>query len=117
MYDQAVAEYTRTGQLGATIPKEALARVEVYKKSGWTAYVQANLDQLVEQSPQQKLPPFVVATFYARLGKKDQALTWLEESYEERDGRMIILSVAFEFDSFRSDPKLKELVRRMGLPE
>ena len=117
MYDEAVAEYTRTGQIGETIPKEALARAEVYKKSGWAAYVQANLDQLVEQSSQRKLPPFVIATFYARVGKKDQALAWLEKGYEDRDFRMTILSVAFEFDSLRDDPRFKELIRRMGLPE
>jgi tetratricopeptide (TPR) repeat protein len=117
MYDEAVAEYTRTGQIGGTIPKEALARAEIYKKSGWAAYVQANLDQLVEQPSQRKLPPFVIATFYARVGKKDQALAWLEKGYEERDFRMTILSVAFEFDSFRDDPRFKELIRRIGLPE
>jgi hypothetical protein len=34
---------------------------------------------------------------------------------EER--RDTLLSTAFEFDEFRADPKFKELVRRMGLPE
>jgi hypothetical protein len=35
----------------------------------------------------------------------------------ERDFRMTLLSTAFEFDKMRSDPKFKEVVRRMGLPE
>jgi hypothetical protein len=30
---------------------------------------------------------------------------------------MTLLSVAYEFDGFRDDPKFKELVHRMGLPE
>ena len=42
---------------------------------------------------------------------------WLEKGYEERDFRLTLLGVAFEFDSFRDDPKFKELVRRIGLPE
>jgi len=117
MYDQAVAEYSRSSQIGTVIPKDALGRADVYKQSGWTAYVQANLEQLVERSPRRPLPPFVIATFYGRLGKKDEAIAWLEKGYEERDFRMTLLSVAFEFDSFRSDPKFQELVRRMGLPE
>jgi hypothetical protein len=41
----------------------------------------------------------------------------LEKAYQERDFRMTLLSVSWEFDSFRSDPRFKELVRRMGLPE
>jgi serine/threonine-protein kinase len=90
---------------------------EVYKKSGWKAYVQFNLDQLVEKSAQRGFPAFVVATFYARVGNKDEAIEWLEKGYEERDFRMILISVAFEFDSLRSDPRFRELVRRVGLPE
>jgi len=30
---------------------------------------------------------------------------------------MTLLSAAFEFDGLRNDPKFKELVHRMGLPE
>lgn len=75
------------------------------------------LDQLVVNSPERRFPPFVIATFYARVNKKDEALAWLEKGYEERDFRMTLLSTSFEFDRFRSDPKFKEIVRRMGLPE
>jgi hypothetical protein len=117
MYDDAVREYTRSSELG-TVLKDVLAKTtEVYKKSGWKAYVQYNLDQLVENSPTQRFPPFMIATFYARLGRDDEAISWLEKGYEERDFRMTLLSVAFEFEALRSDPRYKELVRRMGLPE
>jgi hypothetical protein len=59
----------------------------------------------------------VIATFYAKLGRNDEAIRWLEKGYEERDFRMTLLSVAFEFDGLRGDPRFRELVRRMGLPE
>jgi hypothetical protein len=97
--------------------KEVQARNEAYKKSGWKASVQTALDQLVVNSPEPRLPPFVIASFYARLDKRDETLAWLEKGYEERDFRMTLLSTSFEFDKFRSDPKFKELVRRIGLPE
>jgi len=117
MYDDAVKSYTRSSELG-TVLKDVLVKTnDVYKKSGWKAYVQFNLDQLVVNTPQRRFPPFMIATFYARLGRDDEALMWLEKGYEERDFRMTLLSVAFEFDRLRSDPKFRELVRRMGLPE
>ncbi|HSE17502.1 MAG TPA: protein kinase [Pyrinomonadaceae bacterium] len=117
MYDDAVKSYTRSSELG-TVLKDVLVKTnDVYKKSGWKAYVQYNLDQLVVNTPQRRFPPFMIATFYARLGRDDEALTWLEKGYEERDFRMTLLSVAFEFDRLRSDPRFRELVRRMGLPE
>jgi hypothetical protein len=59
----------------------------------------------------------VIATFYAKANRTDEVIKWLEKGYEERDFRMTKRSVAFEFDGLRSDPRFKELVRRMGLPE
>jgi len=64
-----------------------------------------------------RFPPFVIATYYARLGKKDKAIECLQRGYEERDFRMTLLSVACEFDGLRSDPRLADLVRKIGLPE
>jgi serine/threonine-protein kinase len=116
MYDEAVKEYTRASALGTVLADVMAKANEVYKKSGWKAYVQFNLDQLVE-SPQRGYPAFLVATFYAKAGNKDKAIEWLEKGYEERDFRMTLISVAFEFDGMRSDPRFRELVRRMGLPE
>jgi eukaryotic-like serine/threonine-protein kinase len=116
MYDQAVAEYTLASGAGAA-SKEVMDRVNVYKKHGFKAYVQISLDQLVVQSQERKFAPYVIATFYGRLGQNDEAMAWLEKGYEERDPRMSLISVAWEFDSLRSDPRFKELVRRMGLPE
>jgi serine/threonine-protein kinase len=117
MYDDAVKSYTRSAELGAVLKDVLVKTNDVYKKSGWKAYVQFNLDQLVVNAPQRRFSPFVIATFYAKLGQDDEALRWLEKGYEERDFRMTLVSVAFEFDRLRSDPRFRELVRRMGLPE
>jgi serine/threonine protein kinase len=58
-----------------------------------------------------------IAAFHARLGQNDEAIKWLEKAYEEHDTSMPWIGVATEFDSIRSDPRFKELVRRLGLPE
>ena len=116
MYDQAVQAYSKSQAL-SQMPPDALKRLnDVYLTSGWKAYVQANLDRMVVDD-KNRLPPFVIATFYARLDRKDEALQWLEKGYEERDFRMTLLSVSPELDNLRSDPRFKELMRRMGMPE
>jgi serine/threonine-protein kinase len=117
MYDEAVKEYTVSSQLGTVMAGLMAKANDVYKKQGWNAYVQFNLEQLVENAPERRFPPFMIATFYTKVGRKDEAIKWLEKGYEERDFRMTLLSVAFEFDGLRSDPRFRELVRRMGLPE
>jgi tetratricopeptide (TPR) repeat protein len=117
MHDQAVAEFSTTAELNKTPPEVVKKLNDVYAKNGWRSYVEMNLNQMLVRPGQAQLPPFVVATFYAQLDRKDEALTWLEKGYAERDFRMMLLSVSYEFDNLRSDPRFKELVRRMGLPE
>jgi hypothetical protein len=60
---------------------------------------------------------FVIATFYARLGQKEEGIEWLEKPYDERDLRMTVISTACEFDGIRSEPRFRELVRKVGLPQ
>ena len=117
MYDQAMEAYLKAGAINQ-VPEETMKQMrEVYKKSGWKAYVQANLDRLTVSPQRGSLPPYLAATLYVRLGQNDEAIKSLEKAYEERDFRMIMLSVSFEFDSLRSDPRFRDLVRRVGLPE
>jgi eukaryotic-like serine/threonine-protein kinase len=116
MYDQAVESYVKAGAINQ-VPEQTMEEMKgVYKKSGWKAYVQANLNRVMSQESSIP-PPYVVASFYVRLGQNDEAIKWLERAYEERDFRMIMITVSFEFDGLRSDPRFRDLVRRVGLPE
>ena len=54
------------------------------------------------------------ATIYASLDENDQAMALLEKAYEDRFDALALQSPAF--DSLRSDPRFRELNRRMGLP-
>jgi len=60
---------------------------------------------------------FLIATFYADLGDKEQAFAWLNTAYQERDFLLISLNTNFRLDPVRSDPRFAELVRRVGLPQ
>jgi len=114
--DEAVREYGESAKLNGVAPETVEKVNDVYAKSGWKPYLEAGLKEVVFGA-RSRTPPFVVAGYYARLGDKEQSLSWLQRSYEQRDFRLTLLSVAFEFDQMRSDPRFKELVRRIGLPE
>jgi hypothetical protein len=62
-----------------------------YAQSGFRAYVEKNVEQTISE---RNVSPFVLATFYAKLGRTDGALRLLEKGYEERDFRMTLLSVS-----------------------
>jgi len=54
---------------------------------------------------------------YVALGDKDEAFAWLEKAYEERTPLLRGIKRGYAWDSLRSDPRFKDLLKRMGLPE
>jgi tetratricopeptide (TPR) repeat protein len=69
-------------------------------------------------------PLMNVAGLYAILGDKDRAFYWLEEAYKNQDRLwnatdLALWSINTEriFDPLRSDPRFKDLLHRVGLPD
>jgi TolB-like protein/DNA-binding winged helix-turn-helix (wHTH) protein/Tfp pilus assembly protein PilF len=70
----------------------------------------------------QGYPPVTTAEFYATLGDKERAFYWLEQAYSHRDflaadDPLGQISENQLLEPLRSDPRFKDLLRRMGLPE
>ena len=72
----------------------------------------------------QVFAPLTLAEAYATLGDKDHAFYWLEQAYSHRDIAAVSydfplhrLNMEFLLDPIRSDPRFKDLVRRVGLPQ
>ena len=59
--------------------------------------------------------PWEVAGWYALAGDKDRCLEWLERAYEVRDPNLPYLWFP-DFDLVRSDPRFRDLLKRMKLP-
>ena len=56
-----------------------------------------------------------VASVYAYLGDRDRAFAWLERSFQERNGGLIVLRVEPLFEPLHSDPRFERLAQRVGL--
>jgi hypothetical protein len=61
--------------------------------------------------------PAIIATAYGDLGEKDKAFAWLEKAYAEKSTFIAYLKPFPDFDSLRSDPRYKDLLKRMDLPQ
>jgi hypothetical protein len=72
------------------------------------------LQQLNELSKQRYVSPYEVAAIYVALGNKEQAFQLLEKAYKEHSFHLVYLNVWPQFKSMRSDPRLQDLVRRIG---
>ena len=57
-----------------------------------------------------------IAAAYAGLGDKDKAFEWLETAFRTK-GDLTYIKWAIAYESLRDDPRFKDLLKRMGLPE
>ena len=58
--------------------------------------------------------PWGVALVAVSLGRKDEALTWLEQAFEIREFGISYIKIDPAFRSLRSEPRFKQLLTRMG---
>lgn len=79
------------------------------------------LRQLFEMQMQQPVPAFNIARVYAALGDVEKTIEWLEKAVEKRDGELVYINNLKSGHPFgeavRRDPRFKNIIRRIGLPE
>jgi hypothetical protein len=56
-----------------------------------------------------------MSVFYFAIEENDRGFYWLEKAYENKDNTMVWLKIARDFSGVRSDPRFKELLKKMGL--
>jgi TolB-like protein/Flp pilus assembly protein TadD len=75
------------------------------------------LAQLMEMSKKRFVPSWAFALINVGLGDKDRAFEWLDKAYDERPSDIMGIKVDPRMQPLRSDPRYRELLLRMGLPE
>jgi tetratricopeptide (TPR) repeat protein len=56
-----------------------------------------------------------IAQVYVLVGEKDRAFAFLENALAERDGGLIVMCFAPQWEPLRSDPRFEQLERRVGV--
>ncbi len=59
---------------------------------------------------------YEIGLIHDALGDTDLAFTWLDKALEERSAWLVYLNSEPRLDHLRRDPRLQDLVRRVGLP-
>lgn len=115
MFGEAIAEIQKAIQLSGGSPTCTANLARTYAASGKTAAAERLLNDLKKSSASGDPHSAEIAMIYAALGNNDQAIAWLEKSYEERFNPGVLLRPGF--DPLRSDARFLDLVRRIGLPQ
>jgi len=82
----------------------------------YSATMHGAADTLAARSRETFVSPWDIASLYAYAGDKDRCLEWLERAYVVRDPVLPMLGFP-DFDSVRDDPRFRDLLKRMKLPD
>lgn len=120
-HERAFAEYEKLrGQLGSVNPDNQNAGAFL----GWFDAISGRradalkmAKEYEEASARSYIDFYFVAQIYSGLGDKDQAFRYLEKSYQEHSNQMPWLAADLWWYPLHSDPRYKDLLHRIGLPE
>lgn len=80
-----------------------------YQTAGW----QGVLRERAKFESEHAQVFYFSACLYAQIGDKDQAIEYLEKTFQHREHWMAYIQVDPRFDSIRGDPRFAELVRKV----
>jgi len=116
MYGEAVAQADKV--LSAWPTRED---VQIFSFLGWVYAVSGQqekarslLNRMLDLRTRRYVDAYLIGEVYAGLGEKDKAFEWLNKAYEERAGQMIFLKIDPWIKNLRSDPRYKELLKKVG---
>jgi TolB-like protein/DNA-binding winged helix-turn-helix (wHTH) protein/tetratricopeptide (TPR) repeat protein len=127
--------YESTGQFKASINEwnttlsmlgeyDATAKVrDAWARAGFDAAKKAALHEyrayLTKQSKLRYISPYWFASVDAQLGEREQALSWLEKAYDERDVCLFCLrgDANSVFAGLSQEPRYRAILKKVGFPD
>ena len=115
MYSEAIAEHEKAW-LSDGNPDQLGHLGHAYAKAGNRPKAYEIIQQL-KRTENGYLYVYEIAFIHAALGEKDRAFEWLEKAYQQRDKGLRYLKIDHCLDPLRSDPRFRDLLRRVNFPE
>jgi TolB-like protein/DNA-binding winged helix-turn-helix (wHTH) protein/Tfp pilus assembly protein PilF len=103
------------GQPPIDVPVVHALLGHAYAVSGRKADALKELSKLQSATKRRYIPPSYFAIIWMGLGDNKQALTWLDQGYEDRSEHMLYLGLEPLIDPIRSDPRFTMLLKKVGL--
>jgi TolB-like protein/Tfp pilus assembly protein PilF len=117
MYPKAIAELETAADLSKRHDLVVASLGNVLGESGRTRDAMKVLEEMKHKSEHRYVSPCLIALVQIGLGERDKAIASLEQGYTDRDQWMLYLKVDPHMDTLRQDPRFKDLLRRVGIPQ
>jgi TolB-like protein/DNA-binding winged helix-turn-helix (wHTH) protein/Tfp pilus assembly protein PilF len=115
---EAVLEYQRAVELSQRDLDATAGLAHVYATMGRMAEAGKILGELQRQSKVAYISPYMIAVIYSGLGQREKAFEFLEKAYEESSPDVAyFVKTDLRIDPLRSDPRFRDLMHRIGLPQ
>jgi serine/threonine protein kinase/tetratricopeptide (TPR) repeat protein len=113
---EAVAEFQTAVRLSGGDPESVSALGYAFAVTGKRSEAAEVARRLQRSSVGAYLPAYYIAIVDSGLGKKDEALAWLERAYRNLSAELPEAKTEPMFLNLREDPRFHDLLKRMGLP-
>ena len=114
---EALAEAEKGVELAKRANRTLVGLVYALSASGKRREAIALVKELQEKYAKSQADGAELAGAFAGLGEKDEAFGWLEKSFQDHSSLLVDLRIDPSFAPLRDDPRYKDLLKRMGLPE
>jgi len=115
MFPEAIAEAQKAREFSGPTNSHPLGFLGyALAKSGKQAEARTLLADLLKSSSERYVSGYNIALVCNGRGNRDEALTWLERAYRERDQRMVFLKVDPKWNNLRGDSRFQSLMQRLG---
>lgn len=88
-----------------------------YSDGGWAGVAEIMIPLLEEKSQATYVRPLTFAEYYIHAKNYTKALDYLEEAVEKKEAMSVTLGVIPIWRSLYAEPRFRDLLKRIGLPE
>jgi TolB-like protein/DNA-binding winged helix-turn-helix (wHTH) protein/tetratricopeptide (TPR) repeat protein len=115
-YDDAISEYKIAIDRSGHHPNMVIGLGLGYAAAGKKADAEKILEDMKRAAPKARAESYSFALLCAAIGRENEAIDWLNQSYREHSGGMALLKSSRRLDPLRSNPRFKALLAQVGLP-
>ena len=112
----AVDWFLKTYERAGSDQAYAATMRRIFETQGINAFLEARIERSVMQiASGGRLSRMTVAQQYTFLGKRDEAVLWIEKAREERQPTILFINQHPMYASLRSHPGFQAVVKKLGL--
>ncbi|HEU0178372.1 MAG TPA: protein kinase [Blastocatellia bacterium] len=116
MFAEAIAKLQRAVALSPSNNNKTMLGY-AYASAGQQDNAQQILNTINGLKGESHTSPYLIAAIYGALNDREQAFLWLEKAYDEHSDILVYLKVDPILENLRADPKFRNLIQRVRLPE